>query len=240
MSISEESRVHLALLFSLFVVTACGSDEPPAAVDTPEPAAAMEVPPGGYKLDVSAQSDGSIVTLKVTTNIPGTIELFAGLDLKGQAPDDVYIGADSQRIRLENGRPVTVKFDTSDLPQGTYEATADFYPRWGFQDELSKSTGITANISAAVDIDISGSGESAADALARENSQKWVMETFEMGQPWVESEWTSRFGSYESIPVEGLNPDIIHAYYFPKLDMTIFVNDLKGTASHWRVGRASR
>ena len=33
------------------------------------------------------------------------------------------------------------------------------------------------------------------------------------------------------------NPDIIKAYYFKSLDMTIFVNELTGEVSHWRMGR---
>ena len=35
------------------------------------------------------------------------------------------------------------------------------------------------------------------------------------------------------------NPDIIKGHYFPDIDVTVFVNTLKGEVSVWRLGRAS-
>ena len=240
------SRQHLNWLVPTALVLAiagCGPESqtpasPPKEEPLSQPVVAPEAPAEGYSISVGATASGSNVDFVLHTNIPGTIEVMAGVDLKGQADDDVYIGK-SERVRIVDGT-ASVSIDASELPSGDYLARANFYPRWGFQDELSRATGIADDLSDSHDISLGGSGQSAAEIQFRENSQKWVMGNVISGYAWNENEWTERFGKYEDVPIEALNPKVISAYYFPKLDMTIFVNKLKGSISHWRFGKASR
>ena len=227
----------------ILVVAGCGSENqapvsPPMEEPPSQLVGAPEPPAEGYSISVGANASGDSVDFVLRTNIPGIIDVMAGIDLKAQAPDDVYIGK-TERVRIIDGL-ASVTIDTSELPSGDYLATVDFYPRWGFQDEVSRATGISDNLSDSHDISLGGSGESAAEMQFRENSQKWVMGNVISGYAWNESEWTERFGDFEDVPIEALNPKVISAYYFPKLDMTIFVNKLKGSISYWRVGKASR
>ncbi len=247
----------LTIVGLALVLLGCGSDAPITANPTPEPSKvatetadpiieraepeATKIPalrPDEHTITVHATAHSNAVDLQIDTNIPGIIEIMASINFKGQAPDDVYIG-ESRRVGIIDGS-TTVRFDTSGLPTGEYEAEANFYPRWGFQDELSRSTGITQELTAVQEIRLGGSGQPASAAQFRSNSQAWVMGNVGMGDPWKEEDWTRRFGSYERLPVEGLNPNVIDACYFPNIDMTIFVNKLKHTVSHWRIGRSNR
>ena len=207
---------------------------PPEPVAPPQPIA----PPEGYSISINATSQGSAVDFVIETNIPGVIEVMAGASLKGQGANDIYIGK-SKRIRIVDGA-ARMSLDVSDLPAGKYEAAVSFYPRWGFQDEVSRSTGITDDLEASQDISIEGSGESASETQFRKSSQAWVMGNVIQGTAWRESVWKDRFGGFEELPVERYNPQIIHAYYFERIDMTIFVNTGKGTISHYRKGRANQ
>jgi len=106
-----------------------------------------------YSITVQAiEIEGKKVKLSISSNIPGNIEIMAGVSLMGQAPKDTYIGK-SERIKVSNGSSEVV-IDVSDLPSGKYKAEANFYPRWGLQDEKSKLTGINHEISASQKIEI--------------------------------------------------------------------------------------
>lgn len=200
---------------------------PPEATETP----------AEYSLSVHPKvlPDGRI-RLEVSSNIPGTIEVMAGLSLQGQADDDVWVGK-NERVRLTNGRGV-VTLATNDLPKGKYDAEASFYPRWGFQDAISRATGISKNLNALSSVTLAGSGESAAEVQFKENGQKWVMEHVAMGDPWRPAEWVQRFGQYQELPVDRGNPEILKAYYFLRIDTTLIVNILKKEITIWRLGRA--
>jgi hypothetical protein len=176
------------------------------------------------------------VRLSLTTNIPGVIEVMAGLSLHGQAPDDVWIGK-SERVRLTAGTGA-VTFSTADLPPGRYDAEVNFYPRWGFMDARSRDSGISDGLGASSMLDLGGSGPSASDVQFKENGQRWVMQRVSMGDPWRPNEWIQRFGAYEELAVDRGNPEILKAYYFPRIDTTLIVNTLKGEISVWRLGRA--
>jgi hypothetical protein len=196
---------------------------------------AISHPPEGYSISASSQLDDNKVLLELATNIPGTIEIMAGISLSNQDPDDVWIGK-NKRVRLENGTG-QVTFDVSDLPSGQYEVEATFYPRWGFQDEASKLSGIDENIEYTYPITLKGSGEPAEVAAQRNEDQKWVMENIIVGSEWEREFWMSRFGQWEEFPVTTRNPDIISNYYFESLDMTIIVNTLKDEVVTWRMGQ---
>lgn len=192
-------------------------------------------PPEGYSISASSQLDGDKLLLELATNIPGTIELMAGISLSNQAPDDVWIGK-NQRVRLANGTG-QVTFDVSDLPSGEYQVEATFYHRWGFQDEVSKLSGVDKNIEYKHPIYLKGSGESAEVAAQRNEDQKWVMENIIVGSEWAPEFWENRFGQWEEFPVTTMNPGIISNYYFESLDMTIIVNTLKSEVVTWRMGK---
>lgn len=180
---------------------------------------------------------GDSVRIDVTTNIPGTIEVMAAVSLAGQKPDDPYVGKD-ERLRITDGSGSTA-ISVSDLPKGSYDAEVDFYPAWGFQDSASRATRIDSNIHASARLRLKGTGEAAEATVTRKQGQKWVAEHLAMGDPWREADLVSRFGRYEELQVDRFNPEIIKAYYFPRIDVTIFANVLKGEISHWRFGRAS-
>lgn len=189
-----------------------------------------------YSITVQAiEIKGKKVRLSISSNIPGNIEIMAGVSLMGQAPKDIYIGK-SERVKVSNGSSEVV-IDVSDLPSGEYEAEANFYPMWGLQDEKSKLTGINHEISASQKIKISGSGESAELVAKRNEGQKWVMKNIIVGTHWNPSQWKERFGSREELPVTSMNPNIIKNYYFSSIDMTVIVNTLKVKVVTWRMGK---
>jgi len=87
----------------VFAQFGCESDSPPSSgptakiienrpVEQPVASPQPVVPPEGYSITVDATAQGSAVELAIKTNIWGVIEVMAGVDLKGQAADDVYIG----------------------------------------------------------------------------------------------------------------------------------------------------
>ncbi len=256
----DDCILAMALVLG-FVLLACSptADAPaaiqdaqgvPAAVGSspappePEPVASpvaspVALDPADYKISVipSLLSDGT-VKLKIETNIPGVIEVMADISLSGQKPNDVWIGK-NQRVRIKGGQG-EVTFVTSDLPKGRYESEVSFYPRWGFQDAASRATGIDRQIDATASLGSLGSGMTANEAQFRENGQKWVMMNVNPNQAWDAAKFTNRFGTFSELEVQGLNPSVIKAYYFPRIDTTIFVNALRGEISHWRLGQAHR
>jgi hypothetical protein len=195
------------------------------------------VTPAEYSLSVdpTVLPDGR-VRLEISSNIPGIIEVMAGLSIQDQADDDVWIGK-TERVRLTNGRGVVI-LSTNDLPEGNYDAEASFYTRWGLQDDTSRATGISKDLNVSTSLTLTGSGESADEVQFKKNGQKWVMGHIAMGDPWQPVEWVQRFGQYEELPVDRWNPKIIKAYYFPRIDITLIVNILKKEITVWRLGRA--
>jgi len=211
----------------------------PAAVSLEPLPAPRLLSPEQYKLHIEAKRlDGDEIQVNITTNIPGTIEVMAAVSLAGQRPNDPYVGKD-ERVRIIDSVGSKV-FSLADLPRGAYDAEVDFYPTWGFQDSVSRSTGITSKLHATTRIGRIGSGEPAGAAVARKKGQAWVAENLYAGVPWRKAELVKRFGPSEELVVDRrFNPDIIKAYYFSRIDTTIFANVLLGEVSHWRFGRAS-
>lgn len=204
--------------------------------EVPEKIEEQSTPPTQYNLSVqSHELDNDRVLLEINTNIPGTIELMAGLNLAGQAQDDTWIGT-SERVRIIDGTAEVI-FDVSELPSGEYEAEATFYPRWGFQDDKSRASGIAENLKDTHSLTLRGSGEPADIATKRNEGQKWVMENVVMGMEWNPSDWQSRFGDWVEFPVTTRNPDIIKNYYFEVIEMTLVVNTLNDEIVTWRMGR---
>ena len=88
---------------------------------------------------------------------------------------------------------------------------------------------------------LGGSGESREVAVNREEGQRWVMENVRGNHPWDEASFVKRFGAYQEVPLTAgsWNPEIIHMYYFPAIDMTFMVNVPKKEIATWRMGKAS-
>ena len=179
----------------------------------------------------------SEVKVEITTNLPGTVEVMLGLGLAGQASDDVFIGT-TKRIAIKHGR-ASATIGKPGLPGGNYDLEVSFYPRWGPQDSVAKAAGANSEIHALQTVTLTGTGKSPKAAQQRENDRRWVMENVDPGTRWNRSYWVSRFGQPRQVTITRWNPRIIKAYYFKSLDMTIFVNELKGELSYWRMGRAT-
>ena len=189
-----------------------------------------------FKIGLVSRAVGPTeVEVEVTSSIPGTIEVMLSLGLAGQKPDDVFIGTD-ERITIKNGRATAI-IGKAGLPNGEYEVEVSFYPRWGPQDSVAKAAGANSEIHARQTITLEGTGEPSKAAQQRKNDQSWVMANTDPGTPWDWDYWYQRFGPSEQLTVTRLNAKIIKAYYFKRIDMTIFVNQIKNEISFWRIGR---
>lgn len=202
----------------------------------PDDPTAVGLPPEEYTLTVQGQVVGEDrIQVNVQTNIPGVIDVMAGVSLADQAPDDIFVGK-TERMTVRVGSAQTA-FDVSDLPQGEYDVEATFYPRWGFQDERSRATGITEEIESKHSLTLEGSGESVASVSERNEGQRWVMENVSTGMAWNPVEWRDRFGNWEEFAATTRNPDVITNYYFDSIDMTLVVNTFKNEIVTWKMGR---
>ena len=193
-----------------------------------------------YTISVSAKPVSAYgVEFTVKTNIPLPVEVMAGMSLKGQKPDDIYIGY-SKRVKLASSEQTFVIDASSQkkkLPSGDYVAEVTFYPGWGAKNGNPKASIIKQQISDSVEVRLKGSGESSSDAGERNKLQMWVMENVIVGTVWNEPDFVRRLGAYERIKADR---NLHEGFYFPKADMTILVNTYKGTVSTWCMGRASK
>ena len=85
---------------------------------------------------------------------------------------------------------------------------------------------------------MAGTGESVEDVETRTEARQWVVASVYVGYEWDASFWIERFGMYEQLDVDRYNPNIIKAYYFESIDMTLIVNVLEGEIVVWRNGKA--
>ncbi len=84
---------------------------------------------------------------------------------------------------------------------------------------------------------VSGSGESSESTMAMDEGRMWVMANVFIGTRWNPAEWMRRFGRSSSIQIDRGNPRIIKGWYFPSIDVTVFVNVLKGGVANWTWGK---
>ena len=134
----------------------------------------------------------------------------------------------------------TIELDgmSENLPSGDYTAEVAFYPRWGAKNGTKQAKAIMQKIVGAVDVILSGSGESIGHANQRNDAQMWVMENVIFGTAWNEGLFVQRMGQFEK---SASTLSRLHdAFYFPKTDMTIIVSRVPKKVVAWRIGKATR
>jgi len=181
--------------------------------------------------------------LAVKTNIPLPIKVQVSFDLKGQNPDDTYIGV-SESITLSES-PFIYEMDISNysvfnkqLPNGVYETEVKFYPNWGAEGGNKLAKQIKVEVSdKGPNITLGGSKISSKEQGERDKMQRWVMNNVISSTVWDSKKFVQQLGSFTELVVTNRNSRVIKAYYFTKADMTIFVNVLKGKVATWRTGK---
>lgn len=231
-------------------------DEMPVEAEEPEEQAQgsqdlaeqATAPAAAPWIKVSASPTGPFtVNVDVTTNLPDEALLSSSLSLADQAPNDTFIGTSFEKFNIKEGKASFVIDGTkrvmpmnSTLPAGTYDVEVDFHPLWSENRALAGELDVTETVTGLAQVELGGSGESAGSAQAKAELRKSTMLNVNMGDEWDAAYYTEKLGSYEELPLEGGNPEVLKVYYFPKVDMTFIVNVLKGEISVWRDGKANR
>ena len=224
------------LISGFIVYSFYGDGDDPVAQDADSVVA--NVDPIDYSISVQATPISAyVVSLVVTTNIPLPVEVMAGVSAKGQAPTDTFIGV-SKRVKLTSPEQ-TIELDgrSEKLPSGEYTADVTFYPRWGAENGTKQAKAIKQEIIGAVDVTLSGSGESKGQVDQRNIAQKWVIENVSVGTAWNKSEFVQRMGQFEK---SDSTLNLHDAFFFPDTDMTIIVSRVKNTVATWRMGKATQ
>ncbi|WP_430475684.1 hypothetical protein ACQ0MK_08745 [Thalassospira lucentensis] len=230
----------LASLLAVLALSGCGEDTQKSSNSEEEVGSVVQEASAtvqeDYYLSVSVElQDAQSLAIVLASNLPGDVEVMISVGLLGQGPDDLAVGT-NQRASLRKGHGKEV-LHISEIPQGDYEVYATFYPRWGFGDN-EKVASIKDSIRSDIHVvAITGSGEPASQYLKREEGRMWVIDNIFPGTLWEPEKIRSRFGDWVSFPATKRNPEIIKNYYFPSIDMTIVVNQLKGEVATWAKGR---
>ncbi len=221
---------------SIFAVaTGCSS---PADIENTEDQVVVSAEAATIAIEADVL-DENRVSFEIETTIPLPVEVMVGVSLKGQAPDDVYIGY-SERYRVEQGSSSFV-LDTSSakdpLPDGNYEAEVTFYPRWGAEDGNPEAASLP-ELSAKSDISFTGTGVDRSSAERKNELQKWVMLNLEMNMSWNRATFEEKLG--KSVKGPSTMSHLHDAYYFPEADVTLLVNRLKNEMTVWRLGDVTK
>lgn len=188
------------------------------------------------------------VAVTIKTDIPLPVEVMASVSIKGQKPQDIYIGT-SETIKLSVPEQ-TVILDGRDetLPAGEYTVEVAFYPGWGAENGSAEAKRIESEIVGQADVTLAGSGASKAQTdaenNAKYNAREWVMMNVGIGTPWNEDQFVAKLGPFTKSASE-LNLTaapgfLFDAYYFEKADMTIIVGRATNTVTIWRDGLATK
>ena len=217
---------------------------PPPAPERVAPAPSPPLP----KIDQSQlrltvlsaiESNGS-VTGEIGTNLPLPVEVMVGLSLRGQQPNDVFIGND-QRVTLSSARQsYSIPLTTSrgQLPSGRYDVEVTFYPRWGAENGSPAARAITRELRASRPIELRGSGQSASSAIRRNEAQRWLMMNVDIQERFDLAEYERHLGPSQRFRPSG-RTGIVMGYYFSQADATIFMSEPLNEVLVWRLGRHS-
>jgi len=193
-----------------------------------------------YKIGLTAKTvSNHQVEFNVTTNIPLPIEVMASVNLKGQNPDDTYVGYSKKIFLKESNQIFVLNTASKNLPRGNYIAEVTFYPRWGAKKGSPKASKLKKTISGSFEISLQGTSESAEEVQEINEMQRWVMENVIIGTPWDRKTFIGKLGNCQEFRVQNRNPNIIKSYYFPKPNITIIVNIYKNSVVTWRKGKTS-
>lgn len=179
--------------------------------------------------------DEGRVKFEIETTLPLPVEVMIGVSLKGQAPDDVYIGY-SERTKIEKARSefiLDTRLSKDILPDGEYEAEVSFYPFWG-ADNGNHDAKSAPELHARSDVVLKVTGVDRASTERKNELQKWVMLNIEMNVPWNRENYEAKLGPAEKGP--STMSRLHDAYYFPEADVTLLVNRLKNEVTVWRLG----
>ena len=202
---------------------------------------------GEYWINVKATpTDRYTVDVKIETNIPGAIVLAVTLALKGQSPQETFIGTNFIRVPVSGGKAkATIDGSKramphgSKLPAGDYDVEVSFYPRWSENKVAASAAKINDTIEGKDSVVLSASGQSSSSVKAAAHGQRWVMENFYMNYPWKPEFWRNKFGELQQVEYRGSgNPRILKMYYIKSINMTLLVNDLKKEIVTYRMGLA--
>jgi hypothetical protein len=178
--------------------------------------------------------DAHRVQFTINTNLPFPIKISAGIDLKGQKPDDIYIGY--YDFFTLTGPKTTVILDTSKsnkpLPAATYNATVEFHPNWS---ENVAVKGVP-KLHAEKQFQLIGSGGSAADTVRLNERQRWVISNVAQDTHWNRAAFEQRLG--KSIKGRSVLSHLHDAYYFPGAGMTMLVNRTENKVTTWEKGNS--
>ena len=188
------------------------------------------------------------VDVEIKTNIPGSIVLAVSLALRGQKPQDTFIGTDFIRVPVMDGKAkVTIDGRKraipygSKLPAGDYNVEVSFYPRWPQNEVAAREANINDTIGGRDTIVLSASGRSSSSAKAAADGQRWVMEHFYTNYPWKPEFWRKKFGQMKQVEYRGSgNRRILKMYYIKSINITLLVNDLKKEIITYRMGLAHK
>lgn len=188
------------------------------------------------------------VDVKIETNIPGSILLSASLALKGQRPNDTFIGTQFIRVPVQNGKGTATidgyKFAMpfgSKLPASDYDVQVSFYPNWRENRQTATAEGINNAIKGKASVTLSASGASSSSVKSQAEGRNWVMQNVLPNHPWNFKFWREKFGPWQEVEYRGSgNPKILKMFYFKSIDMTLLVNDLKREIVTYRMGLAHK
>ncbi len=249
MQIIKKPILLVIVATSLFF-SGCGDNAtlPEGKADTPkltnetqvetQPQEQVMLADGEYKIKVSAAEISTTkVDFTVSTNLPLPVEVMAGVSLQGQKDSDTWIGYNQKVMLKKTTQIFSLSFPKKPLPSGKYDAEVTFYPRWGAKKGNPNAAKIGRNIEGVSFVNLSGDGQNAEDRMERDRLQLWVMENVNPATSWDNHALTTKLGEREIVAVKRMNPNIIKGYYFPKVDMTIYVNVLKHEYVTFRKGR---
>ncbi len=213
--------------------------------------ATAQTSPTAYHITISnVREAAGVVRGTITTNIPLPVDVMAAVSLHGQRPNDTYIGNDatihvtnsSQEFEVSTrrgGGVYSVDRPQPGLPRGQYDVEVTFYPRWGAEHGPPAARQIHREITASVQIALTGNGQSSAGADARNRAQLWLMNNIEYGHRFDILELQRHLGPGNAFRITGdrLNPNVVVGYYFPNADVTVFMSNQLNEVLSWRIGR---
>jgi hypothetical protein len=206
--------------------------------EDPEERSARLAQPSKYEISVTASSTSAYsVDMIIQTNIPLPVKVSASISIKGQKPNDTYIGTSEFVMITDSEQTVTLDGKSENLPAGEYIAEVIFHPRWGAKEGSKKAKEIKEKIIGTAEVTLAGSGKTKMHVDRRNAAKKWVIENVIIGTPWSEGQFVQKLGNFSKSKADW---NLHDAYYFPVADMTIIVNNLKRTVSIWRFGKASK